>query len=40
MVIINMSSMSSKVIGRESYLWAKIPYGPLKNPKLEKHPNV
>jgi hypothetical protein len=35
-----MSSMPLKVIGRESYLWAKIPYGPSKNPKLKKSPNV
>jgi hypothetical protein len=40
MVIINMSSMPLKVIGRESNLCAKIPYGPSKNPKLKKSPNV
>ncbi len=36
MVIISMSSMPSKVIGRKSYLWAKIPYGPSKTKKTSK----
>jgi hypothetical protein len=40
MVVINMSSISSKVIRRETCLQAKSPFGLSKNPRPKRHPNI
>jgi len=40
MAIINMNLMPSKVIGRNVYLRTKGPYGPSKDFRPKKHPNI
>ncbi len=40
MAIINMNLMPSKVIGRNVYLRTKGPYGPSKDFRPKRHPNI
>jgi hypothetical protein len=40
MAIINMNPMPLKVIGRKAYLRAKGPYGPSKDFRPKRHPNI
>jgi hypothetical protein len=38
MVVVDMSPMASKVIGKEACLWARGPFGLSKDPK--KNPSI
>jgi hypothetical protein len=40
MVVVNMSLMPPKVIGRKTCLWAKSPYGLSKDHGPKRHPKI